>query len=73
LRGRATPTPRQLAEVGEVGIDAARVREVTAVEFLHAVRDEGFDLVVLALVGGGVQAVLHGIAALDLPRRPVVV
>ncbi|GGS55332.1 DUF6716 putative glycosyltransferase [Streptomyces badius] len=73
LRGRATPTPRQLAEVGEVGIDADRVREVTAVEFLHTVRDEGFDLVVLALVGGGVQAMLHGIAALNLPRRPVVV
>lgn len=73
LRGRATPTPRQLAEVGEVGIDAERVREVTAVEFLHTVRDEGYDLVVLALVGGGVQAMLHGLAALDLPRRPVVV
>ncbi|NEE41008.1 hypothetical protein G3M53_88470, partial [Streptomyces sp. SID7982] len=56
-----------------VGIDAERVREVTAVEFLHTVRDEGFDLVVLALVGGGVQAMLHGIAALNLPRRPVVV
>lgn len=42
-------------------------------EFLHTVRDEGFDLVVLALVGGGVQAMLHGIAALNLPRRPVVV
>nr|WP_202540215.1 DUF6716 putative glycosyltransferase [Streptomyces sp. SID4937] len=73
LRGRATPTPRQLAEVGEVGIDAGRVREVTAVEFLHTVRDEGYDVVVLALVGGGVQAMLHGLAALDLTRRPVVV
>ncbi len=73
LRGRATPTPRQLAEVGEVGIDIERVREVTAVEFLHTVRDEGYDLVVLALVGGGVQAMLHGLAALDLPRLPVVV
>ncbi|WP_299533044.1 DUF6716 putative glycosyltransferase [uncultured Streptomyces sp.] len=73
LRGRATPTPRQLAEVGDVGIDPSRVREVTAVEFLHAVRDEGYDLVVLALVGGGVQAMLHGLAALGLPRRPVVV
>ncbi|MFF0506065.1 DUF6716 putative glycosyltransferase [Streptomyces fimicarius] len=73
LRGRATPTPRQLAEVGEVGIDAERVREVTAVEFLHTVREEGYDLLVLALVGGGVQAMLHGLAALDLPRRPVVV
>ncbi|MEU6046667.1 DUF6716 putative glycosyltransferase [Streptomyces griseus] len=73
LRGRATPTPRQLAEVGEVGIDAERVREVTAVEFLHTVREEKYDLLVLALVGGGVQAMLHGLAALDLPRRPVVV
>ncbi|MCX4964395.1 hypothetical protein OHA98_06100 [Streptomyces sp. NBC_00654] len=73
LRGRATPTPRQLAEVGEVGIDAGRVREVTAVEFLHTVREEAYDLVVLSLVGGGVQAMLHGLAALALPRRPVIV
>ncbi|MFF1462631.1 DUF6716 putative glycosyltransferase [Streptomyces sp. NPDC058330] len=73
LRGRATPTPRQLAEVGEVGVDAGRVREVTAVEFLLAVRDEGYDVVVLALVGGAVQAMLHGLAALRLPRRPVLV
>ncbi|MEU1483275.1 DUF6716 putative glycosyltransferase [Streptomyces sp. NPDC005752] len=73
LRGRATPTPRQLAEVGEVGVDTGRVREVTAVEFLHTVRDEAYDVVVLALVGGAVQAMLHGLAALELPRRPVVV
>ncbi|WP_326671983.1 DUF6716 putative glycosyltransferase [Streptomyces sp. NBC_01257] len=73
LRGRATPTPRQLAEVGDVGIDTDRVREVTAVEFLHTVRDEGYDLVVLALVGGAVQAMVHGLAALRLPARPVVV
>ncbi|MGW9305652.1 DUF6716 putative glycosyltransferase [Streptomyces cyaneofuscatus] len=73
LRGRATPTPRQLAEVGEVGIEAAKVREVTAIEFLHTVRDEGYDVVVLALVGGGVQAMLHGLAALNLTRRPVIV
>ncbi|WP_123527589.1 DUF6716 putative glycosyltransferase [Streptomyces sp. 840.1] len=73
LRGRATPTPRQLAEVGDVGIDPGRVREVTAAEFLHTVRDEGYDLVVLALVGGAVQAMLHGLAALRTPARPVVV
>ncbi|MFD3413112.1 DUF6716 putative glycosyltransferase [Streptomyces cyaneofuscatus] len=73
LRGRATPTPRQLAEVGEVGIEAEKVREVTATEFLHTVRDEGYDVVVLALVGGGVQAMLHGLAALNLTRRPVIV
>lgn len=73
LRGRATPTARQLAEVGDVGVDTGRVREVTAVEFLHTVREEEYDVVVLALVGGGVQAMVHGLAALDLPRRPVVV
>lgn len=70
LRGRATPTARQLAEVG---VAADTVREVTAAEFLRAVRDEGCDVVVLALVGGAVQAVLHGVAALRLPRRPVLV
>ncbi|MFF9348201.1 DUF6716 putative glycosyltransferase [Streptomyces sp. NPDC014734] len=73
LRGRATPTPRQLAEVGDVGIGSDRVREVTAVEFLRTVREERYDVVVLALVGGAVQAMLHGLAALGLPDRPVVV
>ncbi|MER6994478.1 DUF6716 putative glycosyltransferase [Streptomyces sp. NPDC000410] len=70
LRGRATPTARQLAEVG---VTADDLREVTGAEFLRALRDEGYDLVVLALVGGAVQAMLHGIAALRLPRRPVLV
>ncbi|MFD7613646.1 DUF6716 putative glycosyltransferase [Streptomyces sp. NPDC059828] len=70
LRGRATPTARQLAEVGAT---ADALREVTGAEFLRAVRDEGYDVVVLALVGGAVQALLHGLAALRLPRRPVLV
>lgn len=70
LRGRATPTARQLAEVG---VSADDVREVTGSEFLRAMKDEQYDVVVLALVGGAVQAMLHGLAALELPRRPVVV
>lgn len=70
LRGRATPTPRQLAEVG---VRADAMREVTGNEFLRAVEDGSYDVVVLALVGGGVQAMLHGLAALGLTRRPVVV
>lgn len=97
LRGRATPTPRQLTEVG---VRADRLREVTAVEFLREMErsvqgdgsaqgdrsaqgdgtaqgDEsgGYDMVVLALVGGGVQAVLHGLAHAwrGAPERPVVV
>lgn len=72
LRGRATPTARQL---GEVGVRADALREVTAVEFLRAMREEPYDLLVLALVGGGVQAMLHGLGRVwaDRPDRPVVV
>ncbi|MEU7280187.1 DUF6716 putative glycosyltransferase [Streptomyces sp. NPDC045431] len=70
LRGRATPTARQLAEVG-AGIGVPR--EVTGAEFLRAIREEAYDVVVLALVGGTVQALLHGLAGMVLPRRPVVV
>ncbi|MEW2075979.1 DUF6716 putative glycosyltransferase [Streptomyces sp. NPDC012403] len=72
LRGRATPTARQL---GEVGVRADSLREVTAVEFLRAMREESYDILVLALVGGGVQAMLHGLKRVweDRPQRPVVV
>ncbi|MFI0166954.1 DUF6716 putative glycosyltransferase [Streptomyces sp. NPDC017095] len=83
LRGRATPTPRQL---GEVGVEADSLREVTGVEFLRAMTagpgpepagEAGgapYDVLVLALVGGGVQAMLHGLrAAWGTGPRPVVV
>ncbi|MGV9994157.1 DUF6716 putative glycosyltransferase [Streptomyces sp. NPDC003374] len=77
LRGRATPTARQLQEVGA---RADTLREVTAVEFLRAVEEnaageEPYDVVVLALVGGGVQAMLHGLGRIfaGRPERPVVV
>ncbi|WP_037861039.1 DUF6716 putative glycosyltransferase [Streptomyces sp. NRRL S-340] len=77
LRGRATPTARQLTEVG---VRADSLREVTAVEFLRAMApgaagEEPCDVLVLALVGGGVQAVLHGLkrAWQGAGRRPVVV
>ncbi|MCR3725758.1 hypothetical protein FHS35_002606 [Streptomyces umbrinus] len=71
LRGRATPTARQLEEVG---VRADSLREVTAVEFLREMArasegaegaEEGapaYDLVVLSLVGGAVQAMLHGLS-----------
>ena len=61
LRGRATPTARQLEEVG---VRADSLREVTAVEFLRELGEEDrvYDVVVLALVGGAVQAVLHGLS-----------
>ena len=60
LRGRATPTPRQLAEVG---VQADSLREVTAAAFLHDMGEraqhggtggEPYDVVLLSLVGGGV-------------------
>ncbi|MVO83530.1 hypothetical protein GPA10_01835 [Streptomyces sp. p1417] len=89
LRGRATPTPRQLEEVG---VRADSMREVTAIEFLGHVDnvdnventdstdstaggEQPYDIIVLALVGGAVQAVLHGLARVfdGAPRRPVVV
>ncbi|MFE9251496.1 DUF6716 putative glycosyltransferase [Streptomyces sp. NPDC007088] len=72
LRGRATPTARQLEEVG---VRAAALREVTAGGFLRAMGEEEYDVLVLALVGGGVQAVLHGLrhAWQGRARRPVVV
>ncbi|RVU18247.1 hypothetical protein EOT10_32225 [Streptomyces antnestii] len=74
LRGRATPTPRQL---DEVGVRADSLDEVTAVEFLRAMERDAdrYDVVVLALVGGAVQAMLHGLARAwqGRTKRPVVV
>ncbi|MFF1687653.1 MULTISPECIES: DUF6716 putative glycosyltransferase [unclassified Streptomyces] len=74
LRGRATPTPRQL---DEVGVRADSLDEVTAVEFLRRMEQEAdrYDVVVLALVGGAVQAMLHGLARAwqGRAKRPVVV
>ncbi|MEU6464448.1 DUF6716 putative glycosyltransferase [Streptomyces sp. NPDC046976] len=71
LRGRATPTARQLQEVG---VRADSLSEVTGVEFLHAMSQEPYDILVLALVGGGVQAMLHGLrSAWGTGPRPVVV
>ncbi len=75
LRGRATPTARQL---GEVGVAADRLTEVTCAQFLAELRAperEPYDVIVLALVGGAVQAVLHGARALwpEPAARPVFV
>jgi hypothetical protein len=72
LRGRATPTPRQLAEVG---VRTDSLREVTGVEFLRTMGRESYDVVVLACVGGAVQAMLHGLARTweGRPKRPAVV
>jgi hypothetical protein len=72
LRGRATPTARQLTEAG---VSADSLREVTAAEFLTETDRGMADVVVLSCVGGTVQAMLHGLARAwhGRARRPVVV
>jgi hypothetical protein len=83
LRGRATPTARQLAETG---IEADELGEIDALDFLAELGErahsgaggpggEPFDLLVLACVGGTVQAMMHGLARAwhSADRRPVVV
>ncbi|WP_039633430.1 DUF6716 putative glycosyltransferase [Streptomyces sp. 769] len=79
LRGRATPTVRQL---GEVGARADSLREIRGVDFLdlmergpEATDRTRYDVLVLACVGGAVQAMLHGLghAWRSGGRRPVVV
>uniref|UniRef100_UPI000CD567C9 DUF6716 putative glycosyltransferase n=2 Tax=unclassified Streptomyces TaxID=2593676 RepID=UPI000CD567C9 len=81
LRGRATPTARQLADTGVAPRDA---REVTVTGLLAELAGEHepptatarpHDVLVLACVGHTVQAVLHGLARLRPATgpRPVVV
>lgn len=60
---------------------ADSLREVTVVEFLRGMERDAPDVIVLALVGGAVQAVLHGLARVTedarltgaAKKRPVVV
>ncbi|TDC63311.1 DUF6716 putative glycosyltransferase [Streptomyces hainanensis] len=91
LRGRATPTARQLAET-DTGVEEPE--EITAINFLrrigdlqennaesaaksrdNAADDAPYDALILACVGGTVQAMLHGLARAwhGAPRRTVVV
>ncbi|MFD8545097.1 DUF6716 putative glycosyltransferase [Streptomyces sp. NPDC059649] len=72
LRGRATPTVRQL---DEVGARADALREIRGVDFVRTIDRTRYDVVVLACVGGAVQAMLHGLARAweGAEHRPVVV
>jgi hypothetical protein len=84
LRGRATPTARQLAETG---VQADELREIDAVDFLAELGDRAhsggahggarkpYDVLVLSCVGGTIQAMLHGLVRAweSADRRPVVV
>jgi hypothetical protein len=72
LRTRATPTERQLTEIGIVPDTR---REVTAAELVDDEELSAADVVVLATVGGTTLALAHslGIAWEGRERRPVTV
>ncbi|MEU1177357.1 DUF6716 putative glycosyltransferase [Streptomyces sp. NPDC005820] len=72
LRGRSTPTERQLAEVGIV---PDRRREVAPAELVDDAELAAADVVVLAVAGGTVLALTHalGLAWEGRERRPVTV
>ncbi|MEU9209069.1 DUF6716 putative glycosyltransferase [Streptomyces sp. NPDC048415] len=72
LRTRATPTERQLAEIG---IEPDTRREVTAAELVDDEALGEADAVVMATVGGTTLALTHslGIAWQGRERRPVTV
>ena len=65
-----TPSNRQLAAAG---IEPARVHTVTPAGLVTALGHSAPDVLVVALPGGGCQAILHLLATADLPRRPLVV
>ncbi|GGN28822.1 DUF6716 putative glycosyltransferase [Streptomyces fuscichromogenes] len=72
LRGRSTPTERQLAEVG---IEPDTRREVPAAALVDDEDLANADIVVLAVLGGTVLALVHslGIAWAGRLHRPVTV
>lgn len=70
LAAAEPPSRRQLTEAG---IDPGQVRTVPPAELVSAVAAVPLDVLVVALPGGGCQAVLHLLAAAELPNRPVVV
>ncbi|MET7681239.1 DUF6716 putative glycosyltransferase [Streptomyces sp. NPDC005423] len=72
LRGRSTPTERQLAEIGVV---PDRRRELPAAALVDDPELAEADIVVLAVVGGTVLALTHslGLAWAGRENRPVTV
>ncbi|MEU8434910.1 DUF6716 putative glycosyltransferase [Streptomyces sp. NPDC029216] len=70
LRGRSTPTARQLAEVG---ITPSSITEATLAEFAAAPALDTADLIILGTVGGATHAALHALARrfAGAPRRPI--
>ncbi len=64
------PSPRQLEAAG---ITPDRVRDVSAAGLVTALAAELPDVLIVALPGGGCQAILHLLAAAALPKRPLVI
>jgi hypothetical protein len=72
LSGRSAPSARQLDDVGEA---PHTLRRASLGETVTRLADTEAHVVVLACIGGGVRALLHGLARAwaDRPTRPVVV
>lgn len=71
IEGRAAPSPRQVADAGTA---AERLQRGELTDVLATLADSDADVVVLACVGGTIQALLHGLARAWHGRaaRPVV-
>ena len=67
--GSDLPSQRQLAEAG-IAPDAVSV--VSSGELVPALASAKPDVLIVALPGGGCQAILHLLAAAGLPNRPLV-
>lgn len=67
--GSDLPSQRQFAEAG---ISADAVSVVSSGELVPALASAQPDVLILALPGGGCQAILHLLAAAELPNRPLV-
>lgn len=64
------PSARQLAAAG---IEPELIRTVTPAGLVAALAEDTPEVLVIALPGGGCQAMLHLLAAAELPNRPLVV
>ena len=64
------PSDRQLEAAG---IEPGLVRTVNPARLLAALSEDTPEVLVIALPGGGCQAMMHLLAAADLPRRPLIV
>ncbi len=72
LQSASAPLPSR-RQLTDAGLEPDRIRTVSPSELVAALGAETPDVLILALPGGGCQAVLHLIAAAELPSRPLLV